>query len=125
LSPDSPIDVGEIVVFQIKEREIPIVHRVLTVHERSPPPPFLPFDLSPSSSLSCLPVLPFHPFFSWLKMSAKRHNQQRQLKGTKQNSHRPQIAAAIPFTAPNSRTTPPPKTTTNHPFCKAPITTVV
>jgi signal peptidase len=29
-----PIRVGEIVVFKIKGREIPIVHRVLKVHER-------------------------------------------------------------------------------------------
>ena len=28
----SPIDVGEIVVFQIEDRDIPIVHRVLKVH---------------------------------------------------------------------------------------------
>lgn len=29
-----PIRVGEIVVFKIKEREIPIVHRVIKVHEK-------------------------------------------------------------------------------------------
>jgi signal peptidase len=32
---DSPIRAGEIVVFKIKGREIPIVHRVLKVHESS------------------------------------------------------------------------------------------
>jgi signal peptidase len=32
---DAPIRVGEIVVFKIKEREIPIVHRVLKVHENN------------------------------------------------------------------------------------------
>lgn len=31
---DTPIRVGEIVVFKIKGRDIPIVHRVLNVHER-------------------------------------------------------------------------------------------
>lgn len=30
---DDPIRVGEIVVFKIREREIPIVHRVMKVHE--------------------------------------------------------------------------------------------
>ncbi len=32
---DSPIRVGEIVVFKIKDKEIPIVHRVMKVHEKS------------------------------------------------------------------------------------------
>mgnify|MGYP003342997800 CR=1 FL=1 len=32
---DDPIRVGEIVVFKIKDRDIPIVHRVLEVHEDS------------------------------------------------------------------------------------------
>ena len=31
---DDPIRVGEIVVFKIKDRDIPIVHRVLKVHEK-------------------------------------------------------------------------------------------
>lgn len=31
---DEPIRVGEIVVFKIKGREIPIVHRVIKIHER-------------------------------------------------------------------------------------------
>jgi signal peptidase I len=31
---DTPIRVGEIVVFKIKDRDIPIVHRVLEVHEK-------------------------------------------------------------------------------------------
>ncbi len=31
---DDPIRVGEIVVFKIKERDIPIVHRVMKVHEK-------------------------------------------------------------------------------------------
>lgn len=31
---DDPIRVGDIVVFKIKDREIPIVHRVLRVHEK-------------------------------------------------------------------------------------------
>jgi len=31
---DEPIRVGEIVVFKIEGREIPIVHRVLRVHEK-------------------------------------------------------------------------------------------
>jgi signal peptidase len=32
---DDPIRVGEIVVFKIKDRDIPIVHRVLKVHENA------------------------------------------------------------------------------------------
>jgi len=32
--PDSPIRVGEIVVFKLDGRDIPIVHRVVKVHER-------------------------------------------------------------------------------------------
>lgn len=32
---DDPIRVGEIVVFKIKDRDIPIVHRVLKVHEKA------------------------------------------------------------------------------------------
>ncbi len=32
---DNPIRVGEIVVFKIKDRDIPIVHRVMKVHEKS------------------------------------------------------------------------------------------
>ncbi|VDQ03921.1 unnamed protein product [Trichobilharzia regenti] len=32
--PDEPIRVGDIVVFKIEGREIPIVHRVLKLHER-------------------------------------------------------------------------------------------
>ncbi len=32
---DSPIRVGEIVVFKIKDRDIPIVHRVMKVHEKA------------------------------------------------------------------------------------------
>lgn len=32
--PKGPIRVGDIVVFKIKDREIPIVHRVLKVHEQ-------------------------------------------------------------------------------------------
>jgi signal peptidase I len=31
---DDPVRVGEIVVFKIKGRDIPIVHRVLKVHEK-------------------------------------------------------------------------------------------
>mmetsp|Transcript_2795 Transcript_2795/g.2960 ORF Transcript_2795/g.2960 Transcript_2795/m.2960 type:complete len:190 (-) Transcript_2795:112-681(-) len=31
---DDPIRVGEIVVFKIKDRDIPIVHRVMKVHEK-------------------------------------------------------------------------------------------
>ena len=31
---DEPIRVGEIVVFKIEGRDIPIVHRVLKVHEK-------------------------------------------------------------------------------------------
>ena len=31
---NDPIRVGEIVVFKIKDRDIPIVHRVLRVHEK-------------------------------------------------------------------------------------------
>ena len=31
-----PIRVGEVVVFNIDERDIPIVHRVIKVHERQP-----------------------------------------------------------------------------------------
>lgn len=32
---DDPIRVGEIVVFKIKDRDIPIVHRVMKVHEKT------------------------------------------------------------------------------------------
>ena len=32
---DNPIRVGEIVVFKIKDRDIPIVHRVMKVHEKA------------------------------------------------------------------------------------------
>ncbi len=32
--PEAPIRVGDIVVFKIEGREIPIVHRVLKVHEK-------------------------------------------------------------------------------------------
>ncbi|VDP17951.1 unnamed protein product [Schistosoma margrebowiei] len=32
--PDEPIRVGDIVVFKIEGREIPIVHRVLRLHEK-------------------------------------------------------------------------------------------
>ena len=31
---DEPLRAGEIVVFKIKDREIPIVHRVMNVHEK-------------------------------------------------------------------------------------------
>ena len=33
-SPSEPIRVGEIVVFKIEGRDIPIVHRVLKIHEK-------------------------------------------------------------------------------------------
>jgi signal peptidase len=32
---DDPIRAGEIVVFKIKDRDIPIVHRVMKVHEKA------------------------------------------------------------------------------------------
>jgi signal peptidase I len=32
---DDPIRAGEIVVFKIKDRVIPIVHRVMKVHEKA------------------------------------------------------------------------------------------
>ena len=32
---DNPIRVGEVVVFKIKDRDIPIVHRVMKVHEKA------------------------------------------------------------------------------------------
>lgn len=32
---NEPIRAGEIVVFKIKGRDIPIVHRVMTVHEKA------------------------------------------------------------------------------------------
>jgi signal peptidase len=32
---DDPIRTGEIVVFKIKDRDIPIVHRVMKVHEKA------------------------------------------------------------------------------------------
>ena len=31
---DNPIRAGEIVVFKIRDRDIPIVHRVMKVHEK-------------------------------------------------------------------------------------------
>ena len=33
---NQPIRVGEVVVFNIDQRDIPIVHRVIKVHERQP-----------------------------------------------------------------------------------------
>lgn len=50
---DDPIAVGEIVVFKVAGRDIPIVHRVLRVHERGlltaadAPPLTSPFSLEP------------------------------------------------------------------------------
>jgi signal peptidase len=41
---ESPIRVGEIVVFKLDGRDIPIVHRVLKVHERYRCPVPLPLD---------------------------------------------------------------------------------
>lgn len=32
---DDPIRVGEIVVFKIKDKDIPIVHRVIKIHEKT------------------------------------------------------------------------------------------
>jgi signal peptidase I len=32
---DDPIRVGEIVVFKVKDKDIPIVHRVIKIHEKS------------------------------------------------------------------------------------------
>ena len=31
---DDPVEAGEILVFKVKDRDIPIVHRVIKVHER-------------------------------------------------------------------------------------------
>ena len=31
---DDPVQAGEILVFKVKDRDIPIVHRVIKVHER-------------------------------------------------------------------------------------------
>lgn len=31
---DSPLRAGEVVVFKIKDREIPIVHRIMNIHEK-------------------------------------------------------------------------------------------
>lgn len=31
---DDPLRAGEVVVFKIKDREIPIVHRIMNVHEK-------------------------------------------------------------------------------------------
>lgn len=42
---DDPIRAGEIVVFKIKDRDIPIVHRVMKVHEKA--------DGSVSLSVTC------------------------------------------------------------------------
>ena len=53
---NDPIRVGEIVVFKIKDREIPIVHRVLRVHEREDgevkPPLSSSFSIFSSSDIS-------------------------------------------------------------------------
>ena len=49
---DAPVEVGEIVVFKVAGRDIPIVHRVLRVHERglvtreSAPPPVSPLSMA-------------------------------------------------------------------------------
>jgi signal peptidase len=40
---DDPIRSGEIIVFKIKDRDIPIVHRVIKVHEKSDKKVILPF----------------------------------------------------------------------------------
>jgi signal peptidase len=37
---DGPVRVGDIVVFKIEGREIPIVHRILKVHEKYVKPVF-------------------------------------------------------------------------------------
>ena len=34
LDPNDPIEVGDITVFKLQAREIPIVHRVIEVHDR-------------------------------------------------------------------------------------------
>lgn len=47
---DDPIRSGEIVVFKIKDRDIPIVHRVMKVHEKADGKVTLP--------LQCLDHLP-------------------------------------------------------------------
>lgn len=31
---DEPLRVGEVVVFKLEDRDIPIVHRIMTVHEK-------------------------------------------------------------------------------------------
>jgi signal peptidase len=40
---DNPIRSGEIIVFKIKDRDIPIVHRVIKVHEKADKKVILPF----------------------------------------------------------------------------------
>ena len=32
--PQDPVQAGEILVFKVKDREIPIVHRVIKIHEK-------------------------------------------------------------------------------------------
>ena len=53
---DSPFRVGEIVVFKIEGREIPIVHRVIRVHEKYYP--FVCGIITIESQHSCLIAIP-------------------------------------------------------------------
>ena len=57
MSQESPYMVGDIVVFKLAGRDIPIVHRVLKVHEKCVPPrrypPVAPW-LSPRGSVGTL-----------------------------------------------------------------------
>jgi len=41
---DDPIRAGEIVVFKIKDRDIPIVHRVMKVHEKEDGKVYIAFE---------------------------------------------------------------------------------
>lgn len=54
---DEPYQAGEIVVYKIRERDIPIVHRILKVHERCVQPlngRFLMAKQAPGFKLFCV-----------------------------------------------------------------------
>jgi signal peptidase I len=60
---DDPIRVGEIVVFKIKDRDIPIVHRVMKVHEKADGRVSEPF--SAQANHPCDPLTSSMNAFRW------------------------------------------------------------
>ena len=74
---DDPIRVGEIVVFKIKDRDIPIVHRVMKVHEKATGEVSAVEVPALAASSSSLP--PFAPLFSPLPPSPPALTHERPL----------------------------------------------